>query len=167
MNRFWEKCVTDERIYWNSQFLAILGHFWSKITKTRIFQNMGPTVFESPYSPLTSCTKPEKNNEQILRKVRHRRTDLLKQSIIGYFGALLVQNHRNENFPEYGSNCFWKITIWSSLLRHFQPKLMIQFWEKVQKVYFWAILGTFGPKWPKWAFFRKIGLCQFLAPMDP
>ena len=41
----------------------------------------------TPYSPLTSCKKPEKNNEQILRKVHHRQTDLLKVTFWIFWGT--------------------------------------------------------------------------------
>ena len=50
-----------------SPFLGYFRHFWAKMTKMRIFpKNRAPSLFLL-YWPLTSCKKPEKTNDPILR----------------------------------------------------------------------------------------------------
>ena len=56
-------------------FLSYFGPFLPNLGQMRIFpKNRAPSLFIL-YGPLTSCKKPEKTDEPILRKMRYERTD--------------------------------------------------------------------------------------------
>ena len=56
---------------------------------------------------------------------------------------------------------------YAPFLTHLKQHFMVQFFTKLQKLHFRAILGTFCPNLGKQDFFPKIGLCQVLSYIIP
>ena len=123
-----------------------------KFRQTRIFpKNLLRSVF-SVYSPLTSCTISEKNNERILRKSK-------KKSIFGPF------------LPKFGQTRIFPKNLLRSVFSVYSPLTSCTISEKtneriLRKSKKSPFLGPFCPNLGKREFSRKIGLCHFFTLMN-
>ena len=118
----------------------------------RIFpKNLLRSVF-SVYSPLTSCTISEKNNERILRKSK-------KSPFLGPF------------CPNLGKREFSRKICLGQFLVVYSPITSCTISEKInerilRKSKKSPFLGPFCPNLGKREFSRKIGLCHFFILMN-
>ena len=96
---------------------SIFGIFLPKFWQTRIFlKNLLRSVF-SVYSPLTSCTISEKNNEWILKKSKKRqfldKPDYIKRYVSINFLVVLVKTQWHQSLqPTKNRNMATDINIY-------------------------------------------------------
>ena len=124
---------------------SIFGPFLPKFWQTRVFpKNLARSVF-SVYSPLTSSTTSEKNNDWILRKSRKV-----------HFWALFAQIWQTWIFPK---------NLLQSIFTVYIPLTSSTISEKnndwiLRKSKKSPFLGPFCPNLGKREFSQKIGLCH-------